>query len=258
MKIKENMNRNTLCTAMCVCTFFALQLAVFAGVTLPEDQREGDHVYRFSMLRAGPGQLMQLIEILKKDMDSLVSKGAERPHLVQHHQGDHWDLLVIYPLGQKGLLSLTPERAKLENETLTKIRPLLAWHEDLYVTGPPPEVLDKFLAGQGLVHFEMMHALAGKYEALVEERRMENRYNVMRGLGHTLIFTHVAGAAWDVVTLGAYKDWHEYASRDKIPSDLSEKSARKAGFPSAREVGAYMRRFISSHRDTLGPVIYSG
>ena len=256
MKIEKKISRNTIRTALFVCTFFALQLPVFAGITLPEEQHEGDHLYRFSMLQAGPGQLMQLIDTLKKNMDSLVSKGTERPYLVQHHQGDHWDLLVIYPLGQKGLLNLSPERAKLENETLTKIRPLLAWHEDLYVTGPSPKILAKFLAGQGLVHFEMMQALAGKYEALVEERRMENRYNVMRGRGHTLIFTHVAGAAWDVVTLGAYKDWHEYASSDKIPSDLSEKSAKKAGFPSAREVGAYMRRFISIHMDTLGPVIY--
>ena len=258
MKIERRMNRNTRCTAMLLCIFFALQVAVFASETLPEEQREGDHLYRFSMIQAGPGQLMQLIEALKKDMDSLVSKGTERPYLVQHHQGDHWDLLVIYPLGQKGLLSLSPERAKLENETQAKIRPLLAWHEDLYVTGPSPNILARFLDGQGLVHFEMMQNLPGKFDDLVEERRMENRYNVMRGVGHTLIFTHVAGAAWDVVTLGAYKDWFEYAVKDKIPSDLSEKSARKAGFPSAREVGAFMRSLISTHRDTLGPVIYSG
>ena len=103
----------------------------------------------------------ELIEVLKKDMDSLMSQGAERPYLVRHSQGDHWDLLVIYPLGQKKLLSISPERARLENETQVKIRPLLAWHEDLYVTGPSPDILAQFLGGQGLVHFEMMQALPG-------------------------------------------------------------------------------------------------
>ena len=58
---------------------------------------------------------------------------------------------------------------------------------------------------------------------------MENTYNRKRGRGQTLIFTHLAGAAWDVVTLGSYKSWHEYADSDKIPKELSEKAAKSAG-----------------------------
>ena len=241
---------------MFVSVFIVLHSAAYTGQTLPEDQREGNHLYRFSMLQAGPGQLMELIEVLKTDVDSLVSEGAERPYIVRHSQGDHWDLLVIYPLGGKKFLSISTERAELEAETRAKVRPFLSWHEDLYVTGPSPEILTGFLDGRDLVHFEMMQSLPGKFDDLVEERRMENRYNVMRGADHTLIFTHVAGASWDVVTLGAYKDWAEYAVRTQIPRDLSEKAAKKAGFPSAGEVGAFMRTLISTHRDTLGPVIY--
>jgi len=224
--------------------------------------REGRYLYRFAMLQAAPGRLVELIDALKRQAPLLVSAGDELPLIIQHHQGDHWDLLVIYPLGSYTEF-YAPDRvakraavaAGAPIVAFSALRPMLAWHEDLFVTGPPVEAVRGHVSGKGLLHFEMLQALPGKFDALVEERRMENRFNRERGRGQTLIFIHDQGAPWDVVTLGAYKDWHEYADSDKIPREVVELAARKAGFADAAGVGPYMRTLISTHRDTLGPLI---
>ncbi len=244
----------------CLALMFFLiglsQLFALDDQSITPDQREGQHLYRFAMLQAGPGHLLKLIDTLKEIGDTMVADGEERPVIVQHHQGDNWDLLVIYPLGNQTPFQFTKKNGQRAAFIMAKIRSLLLWHEDLFVAGPELSVLRKFIKGMGLVHFEMMQALPGKFEGLVEERRMENTFNRKRGRGQTLIFTHLLGAAWDVVTLGSYKSWHEYADSDKIPKELSERAAKSAGFSSPNEVGAYMRTLISTHRDTLGPVIY--
>jgi hypothetical protein len=69
--------------------------------------------------------------------------------------------------------------------------------------GPSVETLRAHVKDMGLLHYEMMQALPGKREALIEERRMENAFNRNRGRGETLIFVREAGSDWDVVTLGA-------------------------------------------------------
>jgi hypothetical protein len=112
--------------------------------------------------------------------------------------------------------------------------------------------------GAGLLHYEMMQALPGKRDLLIEERRMENAFNRNRGRGETLIFVREAGAAWDVVTLGVYGNWQQYAESELIAKEASDAAARKAGFSSADDVGPYMRTLISTHRDTLGPQIVPG
>ena len=70
------------------------------------------------------------------------------------------------------------------------------------MAGPPLEVFREHVRGMGLAHFEMLLALAGKRDELIEERQMENAFNRERGRGGTLIFVHDQGAAWDVITLG--------------------------------------------------------
>jgi hypothetical protein len=249
-------NRSKGIFVIMFCLFCASLLLPMDQEAIPPNQREGQYLYRFAMLQAGPGHVLKLIDTHKKMGDTMALRGEERPVIVRHSQGDHWDLLVIYPLGNRAPFQFTKKNGQRAAAILAKIRPLLLWHEDLFVAGPELNILRKFLKGKGLVHFEMMQALPGKYKDLVEERRMENTYNRNRGRAQTLIFTHLAGAAWDVVTLGSYKDWHEYADSDKIPKELSEKAAKSAGFPSADEVGAFMRTLITTHRDTLGPVIY--
>lgn len=131
---------------------------------------------------------------------------------------------------------------------------MVAWHEDLYAEGPPLQVLKDHIRGAGLAHFEMLLALAGKREELIKERQMENVFNRGRGRGGTLIFVRNQGAAWDVITLGVYRDWRHYSETETIPAEVSLDAAKKAGFASPDAIGPYMRTLISTHRDTLGPI----
>ena len=227
--------------------------------------REGRELYRFVIIQAAPGRLIDLIELYKKRAPVIVAGGDELPYIVRHSQGDHWDLVVIYPSGSFTDYYSRDRIAKREAaanasgmssaEFARQFYSMVAWHEDLYAAGPPVEAFRAHVKEAGLLHFEMMQALAGKREALIEERRMENAFNRERGRGETLIFTHEQGAAWDVVTLAAYRNWRHYAESETIPPEVSEAAARKAGFASADGVGPYMRTLISTHRDTLGPPI---
>ena len=148
-------------------------------------------LYRLQIIQAAPGRLVELIDAAKKRAALAVTAGDEAPVIVRHSQGDHWDLVVLWPMGdwsafyeparvarREGILKdagLTPRG--LERQFLT----LVAWHEDLYARGPAVEALRAHVKDASLLHFEMMQSLPGKRDALVEERRMENAFNRNRG-----------------------------------------------------------------------------
>ncbi len=227
--------------------------------------REGTYLYRFRLVQAAPGKLLDLVDLLKRHAEVVAAGGDEMPFIVRHSQGDHWDLAVVEPRGSDadyyspGRIAKRAAAAEAQGVTPAEFARALdetiAWQEDLDVLGPPVEAFRAHVAEAGLLHFEMMQSLPGKRGALVEERRMENAFARGRGRGDTLIFVRVAGAAWDVVTLAAYRNWRQFAESETIPPEVADAAARKAGFASAAAVGPYMRTLISTHRDTLGPPV---
>jgi hypothetical protein len=131
----------------------------------------------------------------------------------------------------------------------------IAWREEIYVLGPALEVVDSAFSGAGYFHVEAFVALPGKREALLEERHMENAYRAGIDRPLNLIFTRVAGAAWDLYTIGFYSDIKHFAASADVPDGLAEASARAAGFEGADRIGTYMRTLIQWHRDTLATPI---
>ena len=228
----------------------------------------GSYLYRFVIVQAAPGKLLDLIELYRSRMPVIAAGGDELPFVVRHSQGDHWDLCIIYPSGsfteyysreRVAKRAAAADASGVPNaEFARRFYSMVAWHEDLYAAGPPLEVFKAHIRGAGLAHFEMLLALAGKRDELIKERQMENVFNRERGRGGTLIFVHDQGAAWDVITLGVYRDWRHYAESDAIPAEVSAAAATKAGFPSPDAIGPYMRTLISTHRDTLGPILPMG
>jgi hypothetical protein len=222
-------------------------------------------LYRLQMLQAAPGRLLELIDVVKRDSALAAAAGEATPVIMRHSQGDHWDLAVLWPMGDWDTYFSQARAARREAaahaagrpavDVERQLDPLISWHEDLYLRGPSVETLRAHVKDAGLLHYEMMQALPGKRDALIEERRMENAFNRNRGRGETLIFVREAGAAWDVVTLGAYRNWTQYAESDLITREASDEAARSAGFTGADGVGPYMRTLISTHRDTLGPQV---
>jgi hypothetical protein len=222
-------------------------------------------LYRLQMLQAAPGRLLELIDVVKKHAGLAVAGGEAAPVIMRHSQGDHWDLAVLWPMDDwttyygQSRMAKREAAAKASGRALPDVEreldPLVSWHEDLYMRGPSVEALRAHVKDMNLLHYEMMQALPGKREALIEERRMENAFNRNRGRGETLIFVREAGSDWDVVTLGVYRNWTQYAESDLISRETSDEAARKAGFTGADGVGPYMRTLISTHRDTLGPQV---
>ncbi|HSL22249.1 MAG TPA: hypothetical protein VK886_11995 [Vicinamibacterales bacterium] len=222
-------------------------------------------LYRFVLVQAAPGRLLDLIELYRSRLPVIAAGGDELPIIVRHSQGDRWDLLVIYPSGSFTSYYAADRVAKREAaakasgvsnaEFARRFYDRVAWHEDVYVEGPPISALRGYLKDAGLVHLEMMQALAGRRETLIEQRRMESEFNRARGRPEYLIFTHEQGAAWDVITLDAYRNWRHYAEQETLSAEANDAAARKAGFDSADAIGPYMRTLILSHHDTIGTLV---
>ena len=238
-----------------VLSILLAPLASIAAAQAGDLPRPGDVLYRFEMLQAAPGRLLELIDNSRERAGLAAAAGDEVPEIARHSQGDHWDLLLVWPMGEWAAYHDPARRAQRPAGLAAPPDALVSWHEDLYVRGPSVGSLRAHVKDAGLLHFEMMQSLPGKRAALVEERAMENAFNRFRGRGETLIFVREAGAAWDVVTLGVYRDWRQYAESDAIPRETSDAAAKKAGFTGAEGVGPYMRTLISTHRDTLGPPV---
>lgn len=231
----------------------------------PSQVFEGDYLYKTLMVRAAPGSLLTLIDMLEERMPVYASTVDAGPFWMRHTQGDQWDLLILFPMESfedyygpearerrdrayrsSGTSEEDFQRAAAEH---------ISWQEELFVWGPPVEVVAGRFEGQGFYHIEIFQVLPGKREALLEQRRMENDYLGRIGRQQNLIFRRAGGAAWDSYTLGFYRDLKQYAESADIPAEVQEEAALAAGFEGADKIGSYMRTLILFHRDTLAVAI---
>jgi hypothetical protein len=173
--------------------------------------------------------------------------------------------MLLFPIGSyteyysKERLSRREKAAEAsslsDQEYLRKLNACSAWREDIFVLGPPLEDVKKASAGTAYYHIEIFISLPGKQQELYKEREMENIYQVATGRPENLIFVRDQGAAWDLFTLGCYRDLKHWASSADIPKEKRDSAARQAGFNTPDEIGPYMRTLIDMHRDTMGVAI---
>jgi len=211
-------------------------------------------VYKITLLRAAPGELLTLIDNLKSRVDDYQKKGGDKPFIVRHSQGDQWDLMIYehivsykaYYGASKGLNEVfTPKHGD-------KFYDLIAFHESIFVDGPSYADVAQLFNKNGYFHVEMFVALPGKQSELLTQRQMENVYLNEIGRDPNLIFTANLGGQWDSFTLGGYRDIKHYAESADIPFDVEEKAAIKAGFKGVTDISPYLRSLIAFHHDTLG------
>jgi hypothetical protein len=241
-------------------TLFTLALsALLLGAAEPGPPAA--ELYRATFVQAAPGRLLELIELEKGLLASYAGSGDEAPFWMRHSQGDKWDLLVLSPMGSWQAF-FSPDRVArrekwraLREGALARIRDAIAWQEDLFVFGPPPAAVRERFAGAGFFHVEIFVALPGRQRELYREREMENAYQRALDRPVNLIFTRDAGAAWDLFTIGAYRDLKHYAESADIPEPAQESAAKAAGFDGAKGIGPYLRTLIREHHDTLATAI---
>jgi hypothetical protein len=216
------------------------------------------YLYKASLVQAAPGKLLELIELYKSRSaaERAHNSADEAPLWMRHSQGDRWDLLVLVPVGSYTTY-FRPERIAARQQVdrsvdwEAKRQMDVAWQEDVFVYGPPVQELRKAFADANLFHVEMFHALPGQRGALYKEREMENAYSRTLKQPENFIFVRDQGAAWDLFTIGCFRDLKHFAeSGDTSPQDR-ELAAKAAGFESADRIGPYLRQFIADHHDTL-------
>ncbi len=246
---------------------FALQAILSAATTTTGEPQSSEpaYLYKTTFVRAAPGKLLDLIALYKSHRAVDEAAGDERPLWWRHTQGDQWDLMLLYPMGSyteyysKERISRRKKAAEeasfSQQEFSRKLDSCSAWREDIFVLGPPLEMLKKAFESSAYYHIEIFIALPGKQAELFKERQMENIYQVETGRPENFIFVRDQGAAWDLFTLGCYRDLKHWAESADVPRDQRNLAARKAGFDNADEIGPYMRTLIDMHRDTMGVAI---
>lgn len=220
----------------------------------PVQAGENDYLYNARFVQAAPGRLLELIDLYKKHVPVYAAAGDETPLIIRHTQGDKWDLMLLLPVGSYADYyrdDRAERRMKAEQPYAAKLKELIAWQEDLYVKGPPLADLKAALPQAGFFHVEIFIALPGKHAELYKEREMENAYQRALKRPGTFIFTRDQGAAWDLFTLGLYRDLKHYAESADILEKDQEAAAKTAGFQSAKDIGPYLRTLIQQHHDTL-------
>src|SRR2546425_9304598 len=222
-------------------------------------------LYRILLLRAAPGRLLEVINLYRRRFPVYDGAGESRPFLLRHSQGDQWDLLLVFPM-ESFSAYYAPDRIARRQRAAdqsgmpdaafdAEVASRTAWREDVFLAGPPPARVAAALSAGEFYHIEMHLALPGRQADLRREREMENAFEAALGRPQDLIFTRVAGAAWDVITIGTFRDLKHYAESDDIPADRQDAAARAAGFESADAIGSFLRTLISSHHDTLARAV---
>jgi hypothetical protein len=226
---------------------------------------EQTYLYKATFIRAAPGKLLDLIALYKTRMMVYDSSANERPFWWRHTQGDQWDLMLLFPMesfaeyyskqGVSRRLKAAEVSPVSQDEFAKQLSACSAWKEDLFVMGPPLEKVKKAFENTAYYHIEIFISLPGRQAELFKERQMENAYQVETGRPENLIFTRDQGAAWDLFTLGCYRDLKHWADSGDFSKEQRDAAARKAGFSDADSIGPYMRTLIDMHRDTMGVAI---
>jgi len=239
--------------------FFARLFVLFLLLSTP---LQAEYLYKTLLLRAAPGKLLNLIELYKNRMDFYEAADDEKPFMMRHSQGDQWDLLLLFPMknyrdyysrGRAESREMAAQKIQADFER--KFKEYVAWHEEVFVFGAPLAEVKKVFDGMRFFHVEMFIALPGKHAELYKQRQMENTYLERLGRPQNLIFTHDQGAAWDIFTIGCYRDLKHFAESADISEEKEEKAARHAGFEAANRIGTYLRTLIHQHHDTLAVVV---
>ena len=243
----------------------ALSLAAlaWAAATPAAAEEAGSYLWRATTMRAAPGRLLEVIELMKERQASGLDArlGGEFPFIMRHSQGDQWDLLLLLPM-ESWTAYYAPERVarRRQHETenrafFARLEQMVAFREDLFAHGPPLADVGAAFAGNRFYHVEMFEALAGKRAELLEQRRMENAYLAATGRTTNLVWTGAAGTDVDVFTIGFYPSLVAFAAPSPATAAARERAATEAGFESRSFIGAYLRTLISGHHDTLAVAI---
>jgi hypothetical protein len=241
-----------------------LAIIVVAVGFLPRQtaaQTEGDYLYNVTLLRAAPGHFTELIETLRESFEMNKRAGDPPPFWIRHSQGDHWDFILIYPVGSHADYFMPSRIDRRGNvwmsatgrEITARLEGFTAYTEEWFATSISRSEMERRFEGMGMFHIEMFAGLAGKRADLIEQRRMENKYYEHLNRQQNVIFVRDSGSNWDVMTIGFHESLESFAAAgNKYSEEEQSEAARAAGFDDVNQISPYLRSLLSYHNDTIG------
>jgi len=241
--------------------FLVFAAAVSFAPSHAQAQTEGDYLYRVTMLRAAPGHFVDLMAALRESFELDEEAGDRPPFWMRHSQGDQWDFMLIYPMGdfssyyqadRAGQRGAAWESS--HGRTLTaRLAERTSYREEWFARSVAIAEMVRRFDGMEFFHVEMFAGLPGKREELFEQRGMENRYyEHLGGRQQNLLFMREAGSNWDVMTIGFYDNLQAFAAAGAQHSaEQQEEAARAAGFDGVGAISPYLRSLLDHHHDTL-------
>jgi hypothetical protein len=212
--------------------------ATAASPQTPSPAAAGTDVYHVMFAKAAPGQATELANALMTP-----DKTTTMPDhfiVLRHQEGDDWDYVVVQHLGAKAEVVGTPPAQ-------SPARPLIAWHNDTFVSGPAWGEFTKQMgiggsAGSGgPIYVVGVHrAVAGHRDQLLTALNAQVGGSSKIETGNVLL-QHVEGGDWNFMTLTRYNSWQ----------DLGSERAGAASAASTPGGWADIRQHSAFHRDTI-------
>jgi len=226
-----------------VFTLFVAMIGLVA-VTFASPQTAppaaGTDLYHVMFVKAAPGHASDLAK-------ALITPDKTEPmpdHFVvlRHQEGDDWDYVVVQHLGPKAEVVGTP------SPQAVAARPLIAWHNDTFASGPGWGEFTKQMAGSGNpVYVVGVHrAIAGHRDQLVSALNAPTGGSSKIETGNVLL-SHVEGGDWNFLTLTRYNSWQHLGS---------ERATLASATTSTPGGWADIRQHSAFHRDTIADRIY--
>ncbi len=241
-----------------------LFLAAISSLVFPlqtSAQTEGDYVYNVTLLWAAPGHFTDLVETLRESFEMTEAAGDVAPFWIRHSQGDHWDFMLIYPIGSFASY-YSSARVHQRNgawminsgrDLTDRLERFTSYTEEWYARSVDLDEMKRRFDGMGMFHIEMFAGLPGKRSDLIEQRRMENRYYEYLNRQQNVIFIRASGSNWDSMTIGFHESLESFAAAgNRYTEDEQNEAARAAGFEDVNQLSPYLRSLLSYHNDTIG------
>jgi len=200
----------------------------------------GTDLYHVMFVKAAPGQATALAK-------ALVTPDKTNPmpdHFVvlRHQEGDDWDYVLVTHLGMKAEVVGTP------SPQAAAARPLIAWHNDTFASGPGWGEFTKQMATTGSANavyvVGVQRAVAGHRDQLLASLNAATASSSKIETGNVLL-QHVEGGDWNFLTVTRYNSWQDLG-------------ADRAGSAAASTAGGWadIRQHSAFHRDTIADRIF--
>ncbi len=227
--------------------YVLLAAALYASATIAEAQTPpaapppagaATDVYNVMFVKAAPGQAAAL----EKQLQQQDPKDLMASHflLLRHQEGADWDYCLIYHVGPKGSVEITPLPQGPEPATR-------AWHDDTFVSGPAWPEFQRLMGLSGdqpaiAVYVVGVHrAVPGHREQLAQA--LSQPGPSAKVTVNSLLMTHLEGGAWQFLTVDRYNSWQDFGA------DRTANPAGGKGWLDAREHSAY-------HTDTIADRVW--